>query len=162
MATPLLRTVRETWPRAHLALLVAPGGAAVLEGLPWFDRVVLFRKKDVHRGVGGMLRLAGELRRERYDLAICCPNSFSSALILRLAGIPRRVGWSYGGRGFLLTDRLVPEMRGHRRVPRPMPEYYLDLARHLGCEILSGRTELATTPAGETEADEFLRVRGVL
>lgn len=160
MATPLLRVVRETWPRAHLALLVAPGGAAVLEGLPWFDEVILFRKKDFHRGARGMFRLAGELRGGRFDLAICCPNSFSSALALRLAAIPRRIGWAYGGRGFLLTERLVPEMRGHRRVPRPMPEYYLDLARRLGCEVLSEQTELATTPAGEDEAERFLAARG--
>ena len=161
MATPLLRAVRESWPRAHLALLVAPGGAAVLEGLPWFDQIVLYRKKDEHRGLRGIHRLASDLRRDRFDLAICCPNSFSSALILRLAGVPRRVGWSYGGRGFLLTDRLVPAMRGHRRVARPMPEYYLDLARHVGCEVLSEQTELATTPAGDAEADAFLAERGV-
>lgn len=160
MATPLLRTVRETWPRARVDVVVSPGGAAVLEGLPWFDRVVPFRKAE-HRGLRGMTRLARELRRERHDLAICCPNSFSSALLLRLAGARRRLGWAYGGRGFLLTDRLVPEMRGHRRVPRPMPEYYLDLARRLGCEILSDHTELATTPAGDAEAARFLAERGV-
>jgi heptosyltransferase II len=160
MATPLLRTVRETWPRAHVAVLIAPGGAAVLDGLPWFDQVIPFRKTE-HRGIRGIARLGGELRGERFDLAVCCPNSFSSALLLRVAGVPRRVGWAYGGRGFLLTDRLVPEMKGHRRVPRPMPEYYLDLARHLGCEVLSDRTELATTPAGEEEAARFLAERGV-
>lgn len=160
MATPMLRTVRETLPRARIGVVVSPGGAAVLEGLPWFDRVHVQRRKDVHRGLGGMLRFARELRAERYELAVCCPNSFSSALLLRLAGIPRRVGWSYGGRGFLLTDRLVPEMRGHRRVPRPMPAYYLDLARHLGCEVLDDTTELATTPAGDDEAERFLAARG--
>lgn len=160
MATPMLRTVRETWPRARLGIVVTPGGAAVLEGLPWFDRVHVQRKKDVHRGLGGLRRFAAELRAERYELAVCCPNSFSSALLLRLAGIPRRLGWAYGGRGFLLSDRLVPEMKGHRRVPRPMPAYYLDLARHLGCEVLDDATELATTPAGDEEAASFLASRG--
>lgn len=159
MATPLLRAVRETWPRAKLTVCLTPGGAAVLEGLPWFDEVLPYRKAE-HGGLGGTLRFARELRERRFDLAISCPNSFRVALQLRLAGIPRRVGWAYGGRGFLLTDRLVPEMRGHRRVPRPMPEYYLDLARHLGCEILGDDTELAATPAGEEEADRFLADRG--
>ncbi|MCG3134859.1 MAG: ADP-heptose--LPS heptosyltransferase 2 [Planctomycetes bacterium] len=159
MATPLLRAVRETWPRAKLAVCVTPGGAAVLEGLPWFDEVIPWRKSE-HGGLGGTFRFARELRARNFDLAISCPNSFRVALQLRLAGIPRRVGWAYGGRSFLLTDRLRPEMRGHRRVPRPMPEYYLDLARHLGCEVLGDDTELATTPAGEEEADRFLAERG--
>lgn len=161
MATPLVRTLRESQPRAHLALLVLPSGAQVLEGLGDFDEVILYRRKDEHAGLGGMRRLAKELRARRFDLAITCPNSFSQALLLRMAGIPRRLGWSYGGRGFLLTDKLVPPMRGHRRVPRPMPQYYLDLARHLGCEVLSARARLGTTSAGDEEASRFLAERGV-
>jgi len=161
MATPLVRTLRESLPRARLTLLVLPSGAQVLEGLGGVDEVIVYRRKDEHAGLFGMRRLAKDLRRHRFDLAISCPNSFSQALLLRMAGIPRRLGWSYGGRGFLLTDRLVPEMRGHRRVPRPMPQYYLDLARHMGCEVLSARAKLATTPAGEDEATTFLAERGV-
>jgi len=161
MATPLVRTLRESQPRAHLALLVLPSGAQVLEGLPGIDETIVYRRKNEHAGARGMLRLATELRRRRFDLAVSCPNSFSQALLLRLAGIPRRLGWSYGGRGFLLTDKLVPEMKGHRRVPRPMPQYYLDLARRLGCEVLSAKARLATTPAGEEEATKFLAERGV-
>ncbi len=161
MATPLLRTLRESQPRARISVLALPSGAAVLEGLRTFDETIVYRRKDEHAGLSGMLRLAKDLRARRFDLAVCCPNSFSQALLLRLAGIPRRLGWSYGGRGFLLTDRLAPEMRGHRRVPRPMPQYYLDLARRLGCEVLSPHAQLAATPAGEEEAARFLEGRGV-
>ncbi len=160
MATPLLRTLREAYPRARLDVLTQPGGALVLEGFAGIDDVVPYRRKGEHAGFGGMRRLARELRTRRYDLAVVCPNSFSSALLMRLAGIPRRLGWSYGGRGFLLTDRLVPPMRGHRRVPRPMPQYYLDLARHLGCEVLAEDAELAVTAAGEREADAFVARHG--
>jgi heptosyltransferase-2 len=161
MATPLVRTLRESRPRSHIALLVLPSGAQVLEGLSGVDETIVYRRKDEHAGLGGMLRLAKEIRRRRFDLAVSCPNSFSQALLLRLAGVPRRLGWAYGGRGFLLTDKLVPPMRGHRRVPRPMPQYYLDLARRIGCEVLSARARLATTPAGEEEAARFLAERGV-
>lgn len=161
MATPLVRTLRESQPRARIALLVLPSGAQVLDGLSGFDETIVYRRKDEHAGFGGMLRLAKDLRRRRFDLAISCPNSFSQALLLRMAGVPRRLGWAYGGRGFLLTDKLAPPMRGHRRVPRPMPQYYLDLARHMGCEVLSARARLATTPAGEEEASKFLAARGV-
>jgi heptosyltransferase-2 len=161
MATPLLRTLRENLPRAHLAVLALPSGAKLLEGLPGVDQVILYRRNDEHAGARGMLRLARALRAERFDLAVCCPNSFSSALSLYLARVPRRVGWSYGGRSLLLTDRLVPEMRGHRRVPRPMPQYYLDLARRLDCETFSARARLAVTQDGEREVDAFLVRKGV-
>src|SRR6185436_7052017 len=88
MATPLLRTLKESQPRAHLAVLVLPSGAQVLEGLPGIDETILYRRKDEHAGLPGMLRLAKELRRREFDLAVSCPNSFSQALLLRLAGVP--------------------------------------------------------------------------
>ncbi len=170
MATPLLRTLRESQPRARLDALVLPSGVPVLAGLPYVDELVPFDRKGRHAGFSGMRSLARDLRPRGYDLAVCCPNSFSSALLLRLAGIPRRMGWSYGGRGFLLTDRLVPEMRRHwlfgtrrgtHREPRPMPQYYLDLARRLGCEILSDHAVLASTQEGDDEVAAFLERHGV-
>lgn len=161
MATPLLRTLKENLPRSHLAVVVLPSGARVLDALPGIDEVIVYDRKGADAGLGGLWRTAGELRRRRFDLAICCPNSFSSALLFRLAGIPRRVGWSYGGRGFLLTDRLVPDMQGHRRVARPMPQYYLDLARHLDCEILSPSTSLGFREEDLAEALAFLDAKGV-
>ncbi len=161
MATPLLATLRHNQPRAKIDVQILPGGARLLKGLGLIDEVVVYDRKGRHKGIGGMFRAASELRERKYDLVVCCPNSMSSALVLALARIPRRLGWSYGGRGMLLTDRLVPEMRGHRRVPRPMPQYYLDLCRELGCEILSDRAQLATTPDGDEEVAQFLADRGI-
>jgi lipopolysaccharide heptosyltransferase II len=161
MATPLLRTLKENCPRAHVAVLCRKAGALVLEGLPGIDEVILYEKGGRHGGLRGTLRLAKDLRGRRFDLAVCCPNSMRSALMLALARIPRRVGWAYGGRGFLLTDRLVPDMRGHRRTPRPMPQYYLDLARHLGCETFTDHSRLGVTQPGLDEVAEFRRVKGI-
>jgi ADP-heptose:LPS heptosyltransferase len=39
-------------------------------------------------------------------LAILLPNSFGSAMLARLAGAKRRIGYHRDGRGFLLTDRV--------------------------------------------------------
>ena len=161
MATPLLRTFRENLPRAHLAILIQPSGAKLLEGLPGVDEVIRYDRRGEHAGLGGMLKLAKELRGKQFDLAVCCPNSMSSALSLFFARIPRRVGWSYGGRGVLLTDRLKPPMQGHRRVARPMPQYYLDLARHLDCETFSPRSSLAVTQGGREEAAAFRVKKGI-
>ncbi len=76
------------------------------------------------------------LRRERFDLAVLLPNSFRSALVARLAGIPRRLGYQRHGRAVLLTDVLhhATDEQG-RRIPSPIVETYLKLARHLGCPV---------------------------
>ena len=45
MATPLVRTLRENLPRAHLAVLVLPSGAKVLEGSAGIDQVIVYDRK---------------------------------------------------------------------------------------------------------------------
>ncbi len=72
----------------------------------------------------------------------------------RLAGIPRRIGYERHGRSTLLTDILHHPLDAEgRRLPSPIIDTYLKLARHLGCPVESIRLELATTPANEEAAD---------
>src|SRR5262249_27442886 len=44
------------------------------------------------------------LRAGRYDLGIDVRGDILSVVVLTIAGIPRRLGWTMGGGGFLLTD----------------------------------------------------------
>jgi heptosyltransferase-2 len=71
-----------------------------------------------------------------------------------LANIPRRIGYVRYGRAALLTDRLhsARDASG-RRLPTPIMESYLELARRLGCRVDSVRIELATTTDDERAAD---------
>ncbi|MHC4820522.1 MAG: lipopolysaccharide heptosyltransferase II [Planctomycetota bacterium] len=157
MATPLYRCVRDAWPKAEITVLCLPPAAEMLRGLDSVDHVEVYDRRGADAGFAGMMRVGRRLKPRNFDLALVCPNSFSSALLARMAGAERRVGWSYGGRGPLLTDRLVPKMkRIGRRVPRPMVDYYLDLARHLGAEVVSTDTELVVDDAGEAEAKDLL------
>lgn len=82
------------------------------------------------------LQLAGVLRNERFDLAVLFQNAFRAALLVRLAGIPRRAGYRRDGRGWLLTHP-VP-------VPDPSPDLAHDSAYHLELVRRLGWTE--TTP----------------
>jgi heptosyltransferase-2 len=130
-----------------------PTVADTLENGPWFDEVLLFdpssRRPDL-----GMNSLLRRLRSCRYDLAVLLPNSFRSAAIACLAGIPRRVGYARGWRNFLLTDRLPPPRAADgTRLPTPAITYYLDITRHLNCRVDSVKTELYTTAADEHAAD---------
>lgn len=49
---------------------------------------------------------ARELRRMRFDAVILVNRSFRSALTMRLAGIPSRIGHSHEGRDSLLTEAV--------------------------------------------------------
>ena len=153
MATPALRALRRSYQGDHITGIMKPTVADTLENGPWFDEVLLFDPRS-RRPDCGMRSLLKRLRSNRYDLAILLPNSFRSAALAWLAGIPRRVGYARGWRNVLLADQLPPPRDANgRRQPTPAVTYYLEITRHLRCRIDSIRTELYTTAADEHAAD---------
>lgn len=158
MATPTFRALRENYPQAHLAVVLKPYVRPILNGCPWFDEVV----ETEGKGVGPTLRLASQLRAERFDLAVILPNSVRSALEAFLGRARRRIGYDRRRRGVLLTDPVAPprDDRG-RFLPTNMVDYYLTLCQHLGCQNLSQREELFVTDACQRLAGAILEQHGV-
>ncbi|MBV8774334.1 MAG: lipopolysaccharide heptosyltransferase II [Deltaproteobacteria bacterium] len=118
MSLPALRAVRSSLSTSSLSVLVRHDLAGFFDGIGWVDEVIPY---SMRRGVAGLLdqiRIIATLRARRFDLAIIFPNSFRSALWMMLAGVLRRAGYSTDGRGFLLTDRAMPNAsakNGHQR-----------------------------------------------
>ena len=106
LTIPLLRRLKESLPGARVTVLTLPKNAGVFRGSPWADEVLLDDKRGEHGGLLGPWRIAGELKRSAFDLAVIPHRSFRSALIAWLAGIPRRVGFSASAGSFLLTDAV--------------------------------------------------------
>jgi heptosyltransferase-2 len=152
MATPALRALREHFVGARLIGVLKPYVAGVLEGAPWLDELVLLDSR------GPWSRrwpaVAWSLRRQPIDLAVLFANTFRSALVARLGGCRRRLGFVRHGRGPLLTYRLAPvcDERGRLR-PSPAIDAYNRLAQAAGCPRPSYRLQLFTTPRDEAAAD---------
>ncbi len=132
MTTPALGLIREYFPDAEITLLANPAVAALFTPHNYIDKTVIFHRNGIHRGIGGRLRLARELRANRFDACFILPNSFESALVPWLARIPKRLGKSSDGRGLLLTDtfRETPA----QNTTRHEVEYYLNLLHSFGIE----------------------------
>ena len=164
MATAAMYAVRRRFPSARIIHLMRPYVADVLAGTGLSDEQVFWPGKTAARdstpnidsAPGGLLGLIRHLRERQIDLAILLTNSFRSALVTRLAGIRRRVGYDRDGRGRLLTDRLTPLKKDGRFAPVPALDYYNDLARYVGCDEVGDRLVLATSPADESAIDERL------
>ncbi len=161
MATPTFRALRNGFPTADLLAIIRPALLPVLEGTPWFDRVIAYNPRS-RTAAERTIAVARRLRRERCDVAVLMPQSFRVAGLAWLAGIPRRIGYERHGRGFLLTDRLQePRDQAGQRLPTPIVGAYLELARRLGAPAGSARLELATTAADERAADQAYRSLGL-
>ena len=158
MTTPAIALVREHYPQAELTVLANPMVAEIFSPHDWVDKVMVFDRKGAHRGVRGRLRLASELRKRSFDMAIILPNSFDSALVPWLAGIPVRLGKGSDGRSLLLTGRYsedgTPPLRHE-------VQYYRNLVRHFGFTGKDVPLRLCTTPAEDRAAAALLAGDGI-
>ena len=154
MATPGLRALRALFEGARIVVQLRPGLDGLLEGAPFVDEIRTVG--SYHRGLAAMLREAGSLRRkEHFDLGVCIPESFSSALLQRAAGVRHVVGYAGGARELLLHQAVrVPEHWGKRRMVAK-ESFVLGLMQAVGCKEDDTRIALHTTPADEAAASRL-------
>lgn len=83
-----------------------------------------------------------ELRKNRLDSVVLLTNSLTTALIAKMSGAERRVGYARDGRSWLLTDALSVPRVGFRLRPIPAIDYYLGIASHMGCPSVDRAMEI--------------------
>lgn len=156
MASPILAALRARLADVHIAYLARPYVSEILDGCGWSDALIHWPRA---KGLGGWRAtrgLARQLRAEQYDAAILMTNSFRSALVAWLAGVPRRIGYDRDGRGTLLTDRLQPLRSGGDYVPVPIIPYYIALVEQVGCEVRDRRLTLGVSAEQEAAGRTLL------
>jgi len=116
MSVPAVSQIREGFPSARITIIGLSHISELFYESPYADEIQVYKKNPLR------------LRSEKFDLALLLPNSFRSALLVRLAGIPLRCGYNRDGRGLLLTRpvQLTPQIKRLHQV-----EYYLHLARSI-------------------------------
>ncbi len=156
MSTPGFRALRAGFPDARIALHVRSGLEPLLAGAPWFDEILPVR--SYHAGPAATYREAAALRRrDRFDIGLCIPDSWSSALLMRAAGVGRVTGYRRAGRGLLLQHPVsAPADWGRRRLVS-RERFVLGLTAALGCEERGTHLELFTTADEEARATALLR-----
>jgi len=162
MATPALRAIRERFPQAHIAYMMKRYVKPIYTGLPWADQLITYRSGKTEKKAGkGLFDLARRLRGAKFDLAIILPNSFQTALICKMANIPRVVGYDRDGRGFLLSDKLLPRKEKGKFVPTPIVKTYMGLAHYLGSQGRDLSMKLFVTESEKREASAVFESAGL-
>jgi len=113
LVQPLIAALRERFPQCTLTLLCTPVVADLVGANPDLNHVLSYDKRGEAKGLRGLRRLARVLQDKSYTVAIAAHKSFRTALLLRLAGIPLRIGFRQSAGWFLY----------HRRVRRRPDEH---------------------------------------
>lgn len=151
LTTPLLGVLAAR--HGPVDVVTTPGAAPLLETHPAVRRVIAYDKNGADRGLGALWRLARRLRAERYEIAYLPHRSLRSAALVRLAGIPRRIGFDNG------WPSLYTEARHH-----PHAGHAIDRLLALAGDLPSDTPEAPTlvpTAADREAADRFLRAHGI-
>ncbi len=155
-ALPALAALRRSMPEARVAWAVERGGAAeLLRGCPLLDELIEldmrgWRKSLMNVETQTAIRKAmAGLRNARFDLSLDFQGLLKSAMIARLARIPRRIGFARDAlrepaSAFMLTERVAVDDSDH------VIKKNLKLVEHLGCDV-SGDLKF---PIAVSEDDE--------
>lgn len=119
-AEPMVRRAAELWPEEPVDFLAGPAGGGILAGHPGIGQLWIFDKRGAQRGPSGLLSMARELRARGYARAVCSHRSWRTALLLRLAGIPRRTAFHNASGAWLYSEKV--------RYPKDLHEVQRNLA----------------------------------
>lgn len=138
---PALAALRHAMPEARISWAVERGGAAnLLRDNPCLDDLIEldlrgWRKSLINAETRAAIREAiTHLRGIRFDLALDFQGLLKSAMIARLAGAPRRIGFARQAlrepmSALFLTEEVEADDRDH------VIKKNLQLVSHLGCKV---------------------------
>jgi lipopolysaccharide heptosyltransferase I len=136
-ALPVLNLMRRRWPAAHIAWLVTPACAGLLERHPQLDEVVRFERRELGKGWRSpraaleLYRFTRALRDARFDLVVDLQGLFRSGWLAAATRAPVRVGPANAREGaWLFYTHRVPT----GAIEQHAIERYLTIAEALGCE----------------------------
>ena len=148
---PTLAALRDTFPDAQIDWVIDRRWAPLLARNPDLSHMISLPD----RSVGAFLNCARSLRASKYTCAIDIQGLYKSALLARLSGAPRRIGFTSafvreGGAAMFYTERVAP------REPH-MVGQNLELAMAAGARAGSPRFPLHVSEAARAKIDNLLK-----
>jgi heptosyltransferase II len=147
--TPLLRVLRDAYPKARLSLLVNPLVEPLTRQQPGVDRVFTLAGGQL-RGFAGRWWLYRLLRREGFDTTICISPNQAFLLIPFLAGVGRRASIlpNFGGRSYRLAAPFLSVAEPHKQ-GRLTVETGMALLQRLGVKAATPAKEIVPAPGAD-------------
>jgi len=152
LSTPAISALRAVHPDAQIAVLTTKHAAPILDAR-LVDEVITFDKHTFDSpkamlqpaNAVALLKLAGRLRRGRYDTLLFFHHFTTRFGTLKFAGLSlasgarRRIGLD-NGHGFFLTERITDEGFGAQH----QAQYWLDVVARVGASNAPRPAEVAT------------------
>ena len=147
LSTALVKNIKKLYPQSEITYVTTPAGKAVLSNNPHLKEVIAYDKRGKNKGIKGMLSLAKELRKKRFDIAYIPHRYLRSSLVCFLAKIPSRIGYDIS-EGKLFLNKKVTYRKDLHEVDR--------LLELLGTDCDDKKLELFPSDEDKRYIDNFL------
>lgn len=158
--TPLVRAVRRAFPASRLDYLCNRRTEMILRNNPHLNDLIVYEKDEVvalwrtspWRCLSHLAGFFSHILRGRFDLAIDLSLGERYGFLLKVLGVPRRIGFNYRSRGRFLSESLWIDGYHDAHVV----DYYRRLLRFMGLELVEDALELRTSDEDARWAESWL------
>jgi len=147
--TPLIKAVKELYPSAKVDIMIIPQTAGVLENNPNINEIILFDKRK--NKLISFFKTLKIVKKNKYEIVITPHSSVTTALLLKYAKIPMRIGFDRWSAAKHLTHK-VPHPDGIHKTLKN-----LSLLSLLTNNKFSNQTELFPTESMLNKAEDLIK-----
>lgn len=159
--TPLIRNIKKQIPGVVLGYVANARTVEILKNWSLIDQIYVYERDEFHeayhRSRKDFLKktknLLDEIKTQHYDVALDLSMNMSTGFLMMIAGIVRRIGFDYKGRGRFLTQRIA--FRGYEG--KHVIEFYLDLLKEIGLKPEALAMEFPMTAQDIKWAEEMFQ-----
>jgi heptosyltransferase II len=147
LITPVLGALKRSFPRSDIDVVAIPQTRDLFRYHPAVRAILTINKKNALLKPFSFLRLLFRIRKNRYDAAVSVQGSMTSSLLMKLGGVPRRIGFA---RQKLLTDRMFLDRNAHAAIR------HLNLLKSLTNKTFDPQTELYWSEKEKRNSESIL------
>jgi predicted lipopolysaccharide heptosyltransferase III len=166
LTTPTIRAVKETYPEAHVSILVFRPYGSLLTADPNIHEVVetaRIRGSLLHR-LREFVTFAQKLRQKHYDLVVDLRTGDRGAILSFLTGAPVRVGRQGIKKQFwheILFTQIIRELKVAPPPVHPGADQSLRVVRRIGIDTPDSMPRLFIAPGDQLRASALLAKTGI-
>jgi len=155
-SSPVFKALKKIFPQSRVACLGVPRVKEILECIPEIDQIIVYDEQGVHKNPWAKLRLIQSLKQQKFDAVFLLHRSLTRALLVFLAGIPKRVGYASKGRGIFLTHKVDALPKGTHR-----SDDYIHVVESFGIKVEDRACHLTVDDDSLRYVEEILKREGV-
>lgn len=113
LAMPLIEALKGIFPDSKITFITTKAASPIVEVVKSIDNVLVFDKRNKHKGIKGAFQLGRHLRDMNFDLFISLHRSFRSTIIAKIANAKTTLVFNNAALSFLFKKKCKYLLHEH-------------------------------------------------